>query len=218
MTVIDKAEAVSDKAVIWHYTTFASLVSILQNEKLWFTRLDKLRDPFEGRSEHSYKSGFHLLAEEHTREGCVNCWTIDDEESDLMWYAFAPDFGVAIRTTKGKLIASLKGLDTDEVEIGLVKYGEDFTTEPESYAFSKRKHFKRERELRAYTPSRPKYGRSSGIAIEPNPAGRCVPVDLRVMIEEVWVAPNSPDWFLTVVREEFAKYGCEHVAVRRREG
>ena len=93
---------VSDDAVIWHYTAFASWVSILQKQKLWFTRLDKLRDPHEGRSEHPYKGHLRSRAEDHTRKGCVNCWTVDKEESDLMWLAYAPNFGVAIQSTKGK--------------------------------------------------------------------------------------------------------------------
>jgi hypothetical protein len=48
----DRAEGtLSDDAVIWHYTAFASFVSILQSSRLWFSRLDRLRDPFEGRYE-----------------------------------------------------------------------------------------------------------------------------------------------------------------------
>ena len=139
----NSAIPVSDNATIWHYTAFASWVSILQKKKLWFTRLDNLRDPLEGRSEHPYKSDLHRRAEDHTRKGCVNCWTLDEEESDLMWYAFAPTFGVAIRSTKGKLKASFKTPDADKIKINVVQYGTDWTSdEPESYAFLKRRHFR----------------------------------------------------------------------------
>jgi hypothetical protein len=52
------------KTIIWHYRNLASFLSILQTESLWFSRLDQLNDPFEGRSEHPYKSPFMQKAEE----------------------------------------------------------------------------------------------------------------------------------------------------------
>jgi hypothetical protein len=212
------ASAVPDDAVIWHYTAFASWVSVLQKEKLWFTRLDKLRDPLEGRSEHPYKSDLRLKAEDHTRRGYVNCWTIDQEEADLMWLAFAPNFGVAIQSTKGRFRASLKAPEADEIKIDLVKYGTDWTVdEPETYAFLKRRHFKQEQELRAYIPYKYKND-AFGKTVESDVAGRSVSVEIGVLFQEVWVAPTSPDWFLTVVEEELAMYGYSAIQVRRRIG
>jgi len=92
---------------IWHYTSFPAFFSILQNSGLWFTRLDHLRDPFEGRSPQGFKNHLMHRLEEHTRKGVVSCWTVDTEESDLMWYAYAPAFGVAIQSTKGQLMSAM---------------------------------------------------------------------------------------------------------------
>jgi hypothetical protein len=214
----DRAEGtLSDDAVIWHYTAFASFVSILQSSRLWFSRLDRLRDPFEGRSEHPYKGEFRSLAEEHVRKGCVSCWTIDSEESELMWYAFVPTFGVAIQSTKAKLKAAFLAPERDEIEVGVVEYGTDWSAgEPESYAFLKRRHFKREQELRAYIPYKYEYNRAGNI-VEPAPEGRLVRTDLQTLFEEIRVAPNSPRWFLPVVEQELAKYGYLDIPVERRE-
>jgi hypothetical protein len=214
----DRTEGtLSDDAVIWHYTAFASFVSILQSSRLWFSRLDRLRDPFEGRSEHPYKGEFRRLADEHTRKGCVSCWTIDADESDLMWYAFVPTFGVAIKSTKAKLKAAFLAPKRDEIVVGVVEYGTDWSAgEPESYAFLKRRHFKRERELRAYIPYRYEYG-GSGMIVAPNPEGRAVQVDLRTLIGQVWVAPSSPNWFRSVVKQELARYEYLEIPVERRD-
>jgi hypothetical protein len=214
----DRAEgAISDGDLIWHYTAFASFVSILLKGSLWFTRLDRLRDPFEGRSEHPYKSEFRRMAEEHTRKGCVHCWTIDVEESELMWYAFAPAFGVAIQSTKAKLKAAFRAPERDEIEIGVVKYGTDWSSgEPESYAFLKRRHFKREQELRAYIPYKYEYD-SSATIVDPDPEGRAVQVALRTLFGQVWVAPSSPNWFQSAVKQELATYGYPDISVERRD-
>jgi hypothetical protein len=214
----DRAEgAISDDAVIWHYTAFASFVSILQSGSLWFTRLDRLRDPFEGRSEHPYKSEFQLRAEDHTRKGCVNCWTIDAEESELMWYAFAPTFGVAIQSTKAGLKSCFRAPERDEIEIGVVEYGTDWSSGgPESYAFLKRRHFKREQELRAYIPYKYEYDKSAKI-VNPDPEGRAASVDLRTLFGQAWVAPSSPNWFQSVVKRELASYGYPDIPVQRRD-
>lgn len=110
----ETAVDVSEDQPTWHYRQFAEFAAILQSEALWFSRLDRLRDPFEGRS--GRRSSFHERADAHTRKGCVSCWTIDDEESELMWYAYAPGFGVAIRSTKGGLRASFKPPDAEKIQ------------------------------------------------------------------------------------------------------
>lgn len=128
----------------------------------------------------------------------VSCWTVADEESELMWYAYAPGFGVAIRSTKGRLKASFGPPDADKIEIDSVKYG---CHGP----FGKRKGFKQEQELRAFI--RYEYEHDDrGTMIEPPYAGKPVSVELRTLMAEVWVSPNSPDWFERVVRVELEKY------------
>lgn len=85
---------------------------------------------------------------------------------------------------------------------------------PESYAFIKRRGFRREQELRAFIPY--EYEWEGNKVIEPTYAGRSVPVQLRSLMAEVWLAPNSPDWFERVVRAELEKYGYGETPVRQR--
>jgi len=203
---------------IWHYCQFAEFVSILQRQALWFSRLGCLRDPFEGRSERTYKSRLRENSEAHTRKSCANCWTIDHEESELMWYAYAPTFGVVIRSTKSRLKASFMPPEVDRIVIGTVEYGTDWSKAPSSQpyaaAFKKRRHFQREQELRAVIPYEYEY--KHGTMIEPAHAGTLVPARLVLLIDEVWVAPNSPDWFTEVVELDLVKYGYCSIRVKRR--
>jgi hypothetical protein len=210
----DTAVDVSEDQSIWHYRQFAQFVAILQKHELWFSRLDCLPDPFEGRSV-GYQGDFRKLHDDHRRKGCVSCWTIDDEESELMWYAFAPGFGVAIRCTKAALKASFKLPGADMIEVNSVTYEPDWSQGTPDFAFVKRRGFEREQELRAFLPYKYEYD-EGGRIIEPTYCGRAVPVDLSSLMAEVWVAPNSPDWFEGVVRRELKQYGCDGTPVKRR--
>ena len=206
-------EKVPGSQSIWHYRQFAEFVSILQTQHLWFSRLNHLRDPFEGVSGRT--SRFHEKADDHARKGCVSCWTIDEEESELMWYAYAPGLGVAIRSTKNKLKSSFKSHDADRIVIGAVNYDFDGSQgSPDSYAFIKQRHFKREQELRALYPY--EYF-EDGKGVPYTDAGRAVSVDLNSLLIEVWVAPTSSEWFRRTVEVELQQYGFASVPVRRRE-
>jgi hypothetical protein len=49
--------ALAGETIIWQYGSLAAFLSILQTQTLWFSRLDQLRDPSEGRSGMSIKAG-----------------------------------------------------------------------------------------------------------------------------------------------------------------
>jgi len=222
VSVTDHAADIPEDKTIWHYRQFAEFSSILQNRALWFSRLDFLRDTFEGRSDQTYKSKFHDDADAHTRKGCASCWTIDDEESELMWHAYAAGYGVAIRSTKARLKASLLPPNAEKIMIEPVEYGTDwsdglprFYTMNHGYAFRKQRAFKWEHELRAYLPYEYEYDRGGGV-VEPTYAGKSVLVEHSTLMAEVWVAPYAPDWFTAVVKRELEKYGYAELPVNRR--
>jgi hypothetical protein len=176
--------------------------------------MDRLKDPFEARSEHPYKSGLATRFEEFERKGCVSCWTVDTEESELMWYAYAPNYGTAIRSTVGDLRGSFNA-EKDTIKFGRVEYGTDWSKgPPETYAFLKRRRFRREEEFRAFLPYEYQY--RDGTIVEPTYDGMLVSVDLRALMKEVWVSPYSPPWFRGVVERELESYGLKEVQVLRR--
>src|SRR5260370_21516921 len=119
VSVTDQTDIPEDR-IIWHYRQFPEFVAILQERALWFSRLDRLRDPLEGRS--GRQSRFHEGCDDHTRKGSVSCWTIDYEESELMWHAYSPGYGVAIRSTKGRLMASFLPPNGEQIIMEPVEY------------------------------------------------------------------------------------------------
>ena len=135
-----------------------------------------------------------------------------------MWYAYAPTFGVAIQSTKGMLKASFSPPDADRIVIGTVEYGTDWSKAPSDVpyaaAFRKRRGFQREQEVRALIPY--EYAYEHGRRIEPACTGMPVPVRLSSLIAEVWVAPNSQEWFKEAVGLELEKYGHRNIPVRKR--
>ena len=96
---------------LWRYTDFAKFVSLLEDRALFFTRLDKLGDPFEGAwSEVNLQMiqqgleaapGSELLpamqvwrrvvrnSREQRRYTLVNCWHAGEHESEAMWRLYS---------------------------------------------------------------------------------------------------------------------------------
>lgn len=180
---------------IWHYRNFSEFVAILQNRALWFTRVDKLHDPWEGRSMMPDKPPEVADHEEKgLRQMCVSCWTIDEDDSDLMWMTYAPQSGVAIKSTAGRLRVSLLKTFIHLME---VPYGPLNTHDP----FRKRSRFKREREYRVVDIRRCE---SDGVLWN---------VDLEKLIDEIWVSPYAPRWFGDVVKNLLNQYGLTMIKV-----
>lgn len=96
-----------DEDKLWRYMTLANFVALLVEKYLFFSKLENLEDPFEGapppmivgvlqavqtiRRQHSNARG-----EEHVRRWqasmaacrrrvCVNCWHVNEHESEAMW-------------------------------------------------------------------------------------------------------------------------------------
>lgn len=127
----------------------------------------------------------------------ISCWHENEHESEAMWrlYSKVWDNAIAIRTTYQSLYVSL-GRDP-KIPIGRVRY----IDMNKSYAghndvfWRKRKSFEHEREVRALT-----------MDFESNAPGKIMPCDLDVLIEEVFVSPNAPTWFVSLVNDINKKY------------
>ena len=134
--VNDQLKAPPADAVLWRYMSFTKFVSLLTKEALFFARVDKLEDPFEGSLSpinielrpHMYDGkpkDQQLLVGEFIRSlrrlTLVNCWHENRYESDAMWKLYSgTEDGVAIRTDFHSLSKSLMG--EQAVYIGKVKY------------------------------------------------------------------------------------------------
>ncbi|WP_347453665.1 hypothetical protein ABEF79_12065 [Acinetobacter sp. ANC 7454] len=127
----------------------------------------------------------------------VSCWHENEYESEAMWrlYSSYLDNAIAVRTTYNRLYESM-GCDPS-IQIGRIKYI-DYN---KSYAgindafWNKRKSFEHEREVRALVRDR-----------SCEASGKLMKCNLDILIEEVFVSPKAPEWFIGLVNEINEKY------------
>jgi hypothetical protein len=219
-------EPENNNVKVWRYMDFTKFVSILEKKALFFTRSDKFRDKYEGTigifNRKAYPSvyskydlsleqiekiyndtiNFNMASRERT---IISCWHINDYESAAMWDLYLRNNeGIAIQTTYEKLKESFKN-ENRTIYIGKVKYidfDNEWTPEGNSlYPFvHKRKSFEHENELRALHWIFPMDSPT------PFEFGDYINIDLQLLIDKVYVSPDSPKWFAEIVQSVMLKY------------
>lgn len=161
-------------AKIWRYMDFTKFAAMLQTNSLFFTRLDKFKDPYEGAlwpdQLRNMKSITHAFfneagAEERLRQERawhknhkttygVNCWHENEGESAAMWSLYLKtNEGIAICSTYTALKDAFDHTPYN-VNIGKVQYVDFEKDTPPNYTKDhlcvyKRKSFEHENEIRA---------------------------------------------------------------------
>jgi hypothetical protein len=133
------------------YLDLTRFISLLQRQSLFFCRLDKLEDKFEGTTakpnfdyrinlyEHLRENNFFkvtLSDEDITQKvkeqyefqkkkkaiNCVNCWNKKNNESAALWKIYS-DFskGIMIKSSISKLIKSLE-VSTESMSLSEIRY------------------------------------------------------------------------------------------------
>jgi hypothetical protein len=213
--------------VLWRYVELGRLLFLLEHKALWFAKLATLGDPYEGMPprplvddmwrigddvDEAKRRSLMLIAEYNTRAlvagrnlSAVSCWHASPVESTAMWSLYARiGEGIAIRTTFERLRQSFAAVSL-EVHGGMVRYIDFESYRPASplncldWATLKRTCFSHEREFRAVTMA----------ATGPMTAGVAIPVDLNVLIADVYVSPAAAGWFADLVRRICRRYGVE---------
>jgi len=215
------------EAPIWQYLDFTKYVSFLEYEGLFFSRADRLGDPYEGVSHPEGSSPQPGSAKETanpraafleqkerlvkwmTQWTYVNSWHICEHESAAFWKLYGHTAEtVALRSTYTRLQNCLP----ENAQAGVVQYI-DYKREwqPEGNAFwpfvHKRKSFQHERELRALVQDLPFNGGELEIGKQNQESGKTVPVNLRKLVERVYVSPAAPPWFVQLVGNVTERYG-----------
>jgi hypothetical protein len=145
----------------------------------------------------------------------INCWHSNQHESAAMWKIYLKsDEGIAVRTTFDRLARCLDGNDKlNQVSVGSVSYIDYDNAEiPINNAYfpflSKRISFAHEREVRAIIML-PAANEAAGLNIS---------VDLDGLIEEVVLAPFSPNWIRELIAAVLQRYGLHAPLVQSRLG
>lgn len=224
----------NEEAQVWRYMDFTKFVALLESRALFFSRVDKLGDPFEGSWPIPNILARELVPEDVPEEGrskyleamgslgkalkewpklnAVNCWHMNSHESAAMWKLYLKsDEGVAVQSKYCKLRDSI--IDHETVHLGIVNYI-DYQTQgvdPRFFFSSivhKRKSFEHEQEIRAVVTKWPvAVNNIADFTKETIGHGVEISVDLAILIERVFVAPTAPTWFTNVVRGVIKRYG-----------
>jgi hypothetical protein len=212
---------------IWRYMDLAKYLDMLETSSLYFSRSDQLNDPYEGSLSMSsleiYKEQLKHYPPEvgdafqnfrNLAKGWIfiNCWHMNDIESTAMWKIYGESKGsIAIQSTKNKLLQFIP--KNKKNSVGIVKYIDyQVDTIPEGSILKqflyKRKNFEYEKELRAlsFEPDITEDGveHLDRMSIK---LGKHIRIDLQNLIEKVYVAPTSQDWFYQLVQRITEKYG-----------
>lgn len=215
---------------IWKYMDLPKYISLLDKQALYFARADVLAkfDPFEGQYPREFVSSFldraktkqekkHLKKilrdEDFTRMLIINCWHINDVESYHMWKIYAErNYGIAIQSTFNKLCNSFHVFKNNDVSIGKVFYNKDrikFGNVFYRYLY-KRPHYKSENELRAIILNVWKnYEKRIFDDSYLERKGEYIPIDLNILIENIYVAPQTPDWIFDLIKSISNKYSLD---------
>lgn len=215
----------NDNDEIWKYMDFTKFVSILHYKSLHFTRVDKLKDPYDTSIasffvEHTNLPQSQLKKmkklEAQRQKLFVSCWHINNEtDSAALWKVYMKsDEGIAVQTTVKKLITVLEASDKDiPFDLASVDYDTkklfSKTTKPDGktlwvpkYAdvlFTKRSCFKYENELRVMVAfHNPK---STGFDWRD--------LDINSLIESIRVNSEAPTWVVSLVRDLAKSYNIE---------
>jgi len=212
-----------DKSLtIWRYLDFTKFVDLLLSSQLFFARSDQFQDPFEGVFRlKDYENTKHMLTNQELTKKFyfLNCWHINDNQSDAMWKIFLDTKnGIAIKSTVGALIKSLDA-SLDDVFISKVYYRDfdkvtfnELMNEEQNKLFGgrggslnqfnyKRISFEHEKELRLYHIDLPiPHAIKDGIPREPLTHKR-IDIALSSLINEIVIAPFADEWFENLVKQ-----------------
>jgi hypothetical protein len=223
---------------IWRYMEFAKFVAMLEYSGVFFSRINRLGDPYEGALSTPTAQMIEAQATDHImrwREGSlkyvvVSCWHMNYHESAGMWKLYSNcDNAIAIRSTYPALRACLGG----HVQVGVVKYldyaNERMPNEDQllDAIMHKRKSYEHERELRAVNwiapsdvmKSRHEEGedaQASSLLPAPPEHGVWETLDLNCLIDRVYTSPMADHWLRELVQRLCARYGLQKEIERSR--
>ncbi len=192
----------NESDILWKYMSLPKFLNLL-NGKLYFNRIDSFEDVFEAtfpkynelHRDEVYggkcpipQQSFDDVVFHAQRNTYVSCFHKNEYESAFMWKLYAGENGVAFVTSFKRLRESFCN-ERNRIYISDVKYI-DYENEylPEGNLFylsiHKRKSFSHENEVRCIY--------LSDASNADKPTGMLMAVDLKKLIEKVYISPYAP--------------------------
>jgi len=150
---------------------------------------------------------------EQQRQFFVNCWHINDTDSDAQWkiYGNSPS-SVAIVTSYERLCESIEDpKDIYGSEISYFDYSKHQTPDGNVFwpVICKRNAFIHEREFRLIHWD---YHLKNESSIPP---GMCIKVNLEKLLKEIIVSPFTESWFLDVIKDFLKQNNLDSIPVSK---
>ena len=201
----------------------AKFLALLNTSQLYFVRADKFEDPYEGTLPKAVvgniKSGewptIYSASQDQRSCSYVNCWHLNNYESEAMWKTYAPgDATIGIRTTLGNLKKSFNKEFKFNVYLGSIRYIDyendmllmQNLLEP---LLHKRKSFEHEKEIRAIINTL-LLNPGGVIAAEQWPNhGINVDINLQCLLQTIFISPSSQAWYRDIIEQTLSVYGLE---------
>ena len=211
---------------IWRYIGFTKFVDLLDTSELYFSRLDKFEDPFEGTLPINPLKEFNpfFSSTDNVRQfWFANCWHMNEFESAAMWNIYLDTKnGIAIQSTFEKLVNSFSKTEED-IFASIVKYvdynsttyhrlmddnkwSENSPSTTVNPGIYKRKSFEYENEIRVFYIDTPIEYEQEKITQRNLPEGKRIITDLRLLIDTIYIAPKADRWFKNLVESITKKY------------
>lgn len=226
-TVHPQLTTVTNNPKIWRFMNFEKFLFLIQKTRLFFASADVIArqfDPWEGiyppetldlTLEHFKKSNHENIANNAEKllghlknlktervNFFLNCWHINDSETKHMCPTYASrKLGVTIQSDFNRLCESLANVEKN-VYIAAVEYDQKIISTGDVFQpyFNKRKQFKFDQELRCLIWDRivPPEEPRSGISFE---------IDLKILIENIFVTPGTAQYEIEAINDMIEKYG-----------
>lgn len=221
--IYNNCDIPSDETIIWRYMDTMKFISLLIEQKLFFCRMDKLTDQYEGtvpflnmereylrirnidfmshqQAETIFNKSMNSIIE-FKKFTLLNCWTIDDKESFALWkiYLNNDDKGIAIKSTVKRLKNCFSN-SAENIKFVRVKYldfeNEDIPAIQQRHISTiKNKYYEYEKELRAILLNQ--YDRKTREPLYES--GKNISVNLNTLIEDIYISPMAPNWYINLI-------------------
>lgn len=221
--------------ILWRYMDFAKFISMLEYSALFFVRVDRLSDEFEGAPSKPFLDEFfehykdvpeELMSKTINSLGkgrrffVINCWCENSIESSNLWHKYTDDkYGIAVQTDFESLKGSFQC--AEDIYIGKIKYI-DYDSEyvRQDIQFDrymhKRDFFKDEQEVRAIALPFPFKIEKGDIREVIPDFGHSFDVNLNTLLHKIIVSRYAPDWFLELVKDLLSRYQITSTVERSR--
>lgn len=217
----------------------SKFLSFLSTSELWLARSNTLKDKREGSFSEEMKSELSVIYERLKTEDKISndssiknafdyeeyvknnsyftCWHKNTGDNMIMWEIYGKsENSVAIKTNSSKLKNSfnLESVMRFSLLVALddVEYI-DFDSIPSLQNsrqpfFFKRPHFDFEKEVRLFITSKDHHSSENA------PLGYKIPIDLNILIEEVYIHPDAAQWFFDAINDLVKKYDLSVPVIR----